>query len=158
MSFPYMNAQSVSRTVSRGVAATTTGIAASIPTGPYNLFSVPGTVDVSAMEMSIGVIADSISGSTILAIQTGSPLTVSFSDGANCGANTTVSLLVAAIGNTVAAFADTIPQDMAGTSTTDLDADDWVNFHVTANPTTIPGVGVYGVNVNYIYGKPGAIN
>jgi len=44
----------------------------------------------------------------------------------------------------------------AGTSTTDLDADDWVTLHIVANATQVAGAVQTGMS--FVYGKPGAIN
>jgi len=154
-----MNAKTVAKTFVHATAPSTSVILANIPTGPINFFSVPAVVDVSAMEYSFVIEADSGSGAPGLEASTAdaSRLQIALSDGGPTGDNTSVAVLAAAITNTVI-FTDTVPRDVTGTSATDLDADDWVNLHVTANPTTVPGAGVIHANVAYLYGKPAAIN
>lgn len=159
MSFPAMNAMQAMRYIATGRASTTTGFAPNVPTGPINVMSVPAVVDVSGMEWSIVLESDAASGTPTLEASTAdaSRLTVTLTDGGPTGDNTAVAVLATAISNT-AAFGDTVPRDMTGSSTTDLDADDWVNFSVTLNPTTVPGMGTGYINVQFIYGKPAAIN
>jgi hypothetical protein len=41
------------------------------------------------------------------------------------------------------------------TSTTDLDADDWVNLNVAANLDTSAGLGIIVCQAEFIYGVPG---
>ena len=154
--FPTMNAKTQSRQVHLGTSSSATAVLEQLTTGPMNLFSVPGVVDVSGMEFSIGVY-DSTSGAAGLAAQTGSVLQVTFSDGGPSGDNTAVAVLFTALTNTVA-WTETIPRDAAGSSATDLDADDWVNFHYVAKTATIPGIGMADAVAHYVYGKPGAIN
>ena len=45
-----------------------------------------------------------------------------------------------------------------GTSTTDLDASDWVTLGIIANTNDNTGVGSAQTQVSFIYGKPGAID
>jgi hypothetical protein len=156
MTFPAMNAKTVSSVWFPGTATSGT-IAFALATGPMNAFSVPAVVDVSGMEFSICMVADSITGASLLEAQTGSTLGLAFSDGGPTGDNTTVTVLFSALTNTVA-FDDTVPRDVSGSSTTDLDADDWVNFHITAQTTTVAKAGVVRGVVSYLYGKPAAIN
>jgi hypothetical protein len=156
MAFPIMNAQSITKTIAHLTTATTTHHGAKLITDPINVMSVPGVIDVSGMEFSIGLWRDSISGSVTLQAATGgSQVTVTLSDGGASG--DAKSILATAISNT-AAFVAAVPKDTTGTSTTDLDADDWVNFHVTAQPTTVSGISAAHLALSYLYGKPGAIN
>ena len=158
MSFPAMNAQSVTkRFVGGSNPAAAVCTAGQLPSGPHNLLSVPGVVDVSGMEFSLGIAADSISGQGTLAAGSTSAISITLSDGGATGDNTTVAVLATAITSTVA-WADTTPKDVAGSSATDLDADDWINLHLTAVTTTTEGAGQVDVALAYIYGKPGAIN
>ena len=160
MSFPAMNAKSVVYSVSSATGLTTTGILGTLATGPYNLFSVPAVVDVSGMEYSFSVVSDSSSGAAGIQVEThdNSRNQIALSYGGPTGDNTTVSVLAADITNTATAFTDTQPRDVSGTSTTDLDADDWVNLHIVKQAAGVAGIGQAHVSVNYIYGKPGSIN
>jgi hypothetical protein len=156
MSFPSMNAKSVAVLVTTPATGVAIG---AVATGPHNMFSVPAPVDVSGMEWSLSVVVDSVSGVLGLGASTvtASSLQVTLADGGPTGDATVTAILATDITSTVA-FVDTVPRDVTGTSTTDLDADDWVNLQITNQPTTVPGAGMIHVNTNYIYGVPGAIN
>jgi hypothetical protein len=162
MAFPSMNAQSISRLIISSEVATATGIFERILTGQAgNLFSVPAVVDVSGMEFSVAILMDSGSGTKGIEASThnDSRLEVTFEDGGASGDNATVAQLFSASTLTgTVAWTAYVPRDKAGTSSTDLDADDWVNFLVASNATTVPGIGMAEVAVSYIYGKPGVIN
>ena len=126
----------------------------------YPLFSTPGVVDVSGMELAVALHG---TAATTPAQTTGS-------------AASTVELVFADAGTTATADGGDAPlhdgdkfsNTRAGgwttheavmanaTSTTDLDADDWVSLEVVANATAL--VGQIGVKAAFIYGKPGAIN
>lgn len=159
MAFPTMNANTVARMYLGSTAATTAASALGLMnTGPNNLVSVPAVVDVSGMEYSFGVAFDS-AGAAGLGASTNdaSAADVALTDGGATGDNTTVSVLATALTATVA-FTAQVPRDVTGTSTTDLDADDWINVSLTGQPTTVAGVAVLDVSLNYIFGKPGSIN
>jgi hypothetical protein len=162
MAFPSNNAKSVSRLVMSSAVATATGILERILTGQAgNLFSVPGVVDVSGMEFSVGVLMDSGSGTKGIEASTAdtSRLEVTFEDGGASGDNATAAQLFSASTlSSTTAWVAYVPKDAAGTTATDLDADDWVNFLIASNATTVPGIGVAEVAVGYIFGKPGVIN
>ncbi len=157
MSFPTMNAQSVAKRFAAATAPTASGVLGNMPTGPHNIISVPGVIDVSGMEYSFGVAFDS-AGAAGLGASTAdaSRFQVALADGGASGDVTTTAVLATAITSTTA-FVDTVPRDVTGTSATDLDADDWVNLQITAQPTTVAGAGTIDVAVAYIYGKPGSI-
>lgn len=158
--FPTMNAQSVTKRFAGATGPSTTTVIGNIATGPHNLLSVPAVVDVSGMEYSLGVAHDGLGVAGLSeASVAASQAAIALSDGGPSGDNTTVAILAAVlVPATASPFIDSVPQDVTGTSTTDLDADDWVNFHVTVQPTTITGVGAADVALAYIYGKPGSIN
>ncbi len=161
MSFPTMNAKSVARVIIGSTAASPTGILELLPTGQYNIFSAPGVIDASGMEFSVGVRHDNSSGTAGLAASTAdaSVVNIAFRDGGASGDNATADNLFAPTTLTNStAFVANVPKDKTGTTATDLDADDWVNYAQAANPTTVAGGAVYDVVVNYIYGKPGGIN
>ena len=161
MAFPTTNANSIALWLQRATVATTTGVVEAVITGQHSLFSLPGVVDVSGMEFSVGVLADAISGTPGKdADAVDASLTaIAFSDGGPTGDATTVAELYAATSFTTSvAFALNVSRDSSGTSTTDLDADDWVNFYLKTKPTTVAGIAQYNVEASYIYGKPGAIN
>ena len=67
-------------------------------------------------------------------------------------------MILAAITNSPSsgtAWTDITPRKAAGTTTTDLDADDFVNLVTTTAGTAASG---YTAMVAYIYGKPAGIN
>ena len=160
MSFPAMNALSVFGLFSNHATWATAESSAHVEmiTGPFNLITVPGVVDVSGMEYAFGVETDG-AGAAGLGASThdNSLFSVALTDGGPTGDNTTVTALATAITSSTA-FTDTVPRDVSGTSSTDLDADDWVNFHVVGQPTTVVGAASVGVHLNFIYGKPASIN
>ena len=162
MAFPSNNAQSVSRLIISSSASTATGILERILTGQAgNLFSVPGVVDASGMEFSVSILMDSGSATKGLEASTAdtSRLEVTFEDGGASGDNATAAQLFSASSlSGTTAWTAYVPKDAGGTTSTDLDADDWVNFLVATNVTTVPGIGAAEVAVAYIYGKPGVIN
>jgi hypothetical protein len=161
MGFPTMNALSVARWIQRATVSSATGIVEGIASGQHNLFSVPGVVDVSGMEFSVGIAADALSGTPGKgADATDASLTaVSFSDGGPSGDATTVAELYAATAMTSSvAWAARVPKDSNGTSVTDFDADDWVNLYQKTIPASVAGIAAYDLEASYIYGKPGAIN
>lgn len=161
MSFPTTNAKTLALWIQRATAASESGITEAIITGQHNLFSLPGVVDVSGMEFSVGILADALSGSPGKgADATDASLTaIAFSDGGPTGDATTVAELYAASTFTTSvAFAANVPRDAGGTSATDLDADDWVNFYLKTVPGTVAGIAQYNIEASYVYGKPGSIN
>ena len=157
MPFPTMNATTLYASFDGATTASTTGVVGKIATGPFNMISVPAVVDVSGMEYSFILQGDSISGAPSIAAGTASAFSVALSDGGPTGDNTTVAAFATAITSTTA-WVDTVPKDVTGTTGTDLDADDWVNFHVVANTATLAGVGKMAVSLAFIYGKPASIN
>jgi hypothetical protein len=158
MSFPYMNTESVTKSLI-GSAMSTIIAYDTLPSGQYNIMSVPGVVDVSAMEFSIGIRYDAAGTKTFGAVTGASTILIGAADGGASGDATSVAALFADISNTVTAiFAANVPVDVAGTSATDLDVDDWVNGHVGTSITGTTGAGAVDVAIGYLYGKPGGIN
>lgn len=161
MAFPTMNAKTIAGWIQGATVASTTDITEALITGQHNMFSLPGAVDVSGMEFSVGVLADALSGTPGKAADaTDASLTaISFSDGGPSGDATTVAELYAATSFTTSvAFAANVPRDATGSSTTDLDANDWVNLYIKTKPTTVAGIAAYNIEASYVYGKPGSIN
>jgi hypothetical protein len=156
MSVPAMNAKTVSMEIT-GFTHTTIIANFKIASGQYNLFSVPGVVDVSAIEASIASLYSA--GTTRGAVTGAATIEVNLTDGGPTGDATGIAALYAIDTNTVtASFAQNVPVDSAGTSTTDLDADDWVNFHANTGSTGTTALGIAQVTVGYLYGKPASIN
>jgi hypothetical protein len=156
--FPYTNAQSVTRGL-YSPASASTDPHFQMQSGQYNLFSVPAVVDVSAMEFSIGVEWDATIANARGAVTGAAVIEIGASDGGPTGDATSVAALFTDLNNTpTLQFAANVPVDVAGSSTTDLDADDWVNMHVGTNVSGTTGAGAFNYSVAYIYGKPSGIN
>lgn len=156
--FPYSNAQTVSR-LFWSPASASADPHLQMQSGQYNLSSVVGVVDVSAMEFSIAVEWDATIANARGLVTGAATAELGASDGGPTGDATTVAALFADLTNTVTArWKANVPVDVAGTSTTDLDADDWVNIHVNTAVSGTTGAGAADYVMSYIYGKPGGIN
>lgn len=167
MSFPYMNAQSLSQTFGgiKEAAATTIPFLA---TGQHNMAQMPGVIDVSGMEFAFSLMFTSATGAPARFLITAASTAVFvMADGGPTGDATGGAGLFAGSGaaglwsNSLndgglgSTASPNQPLDAAGSSSTDLDADDWLNLRVIANATGL--VGIASVHANYIYGKPGGI-
>jgi hypothetical protein len=158
MSFPYMNSMQQSR-LFWSPASASADPHLQMQSGQYNFASVPGVVDVSAMEFSIAVEWDATIANARGLVTGASVAELGASDGGPTGDATTVSALFADLTNAVTArWLANVPVDVAGTSTTDLDADDWVNIHVNTAVSGTTGAGAADYSMSYIYGKPAGIN
>tara|TARA_Y100000310_G_scaffold260629_2_gene269675 strand:- start:12878 stop:13303 length:426 start_codon:yes stop_codon:yes gene_type:complete len=116
-----------------------------------NWYKVPAVVDVTGMEFTFGT------STTKAADASTSIFTAVANDGATTGVGTSAlftALTNASIGASNA-WTDITVRNVAGSSTTDLDADDVVNLVTTTAGTAITG---FTAAVAYIYGKPGTIN
>jgi hypothetical protein len=158
MSFPYMNASTAERLLWSPNSASADPHA-QLQTGQFTFFSVPAVVDVSAMEFSIAVEWDATIANARGAVTGAAVLELGASDGGATGDATTVAALFADLTNTVSSrWVLNVPVDVAGTSTTDLDADDMVNIHVNTSVSGTTSAGAVDYAVAYIYGKPGGVN
>lgn len=168
MSFPYKNAHSISQAFWDLKESGPTSTIMFLPTGMYNMAQVPGVVDVSGMEFSFALEYTSITGTPVRFISSLATTAVfGMADGGPTGDATAAALLFASTGDDAiwsSSVADgglgnsaspNQPLDAAGSSATDLDADDWLNLRVLSNATGL--VGSVIVNVNYVYGKPAGI-
>jgi hypothetical protein len=156
MAFPTMNAEIAGRLFGN-IANNAVTTHAFLLTGQHNWFSTPAVIDVSGMEIAMSIEQEAATRTT--AGGAASTAVFTLSDGGSNGDATGAGILVS--GDTfsnslTAGFAVNVPIDGTGTSTTDLDVDDWVNFRAIQNATGL--VGSMNVTVAYIYGKPGAIN
>ena len=122
----------------------------------YNWFKTPAVVDASGMEFAYGVQAKTINAAASASIFTVTPV-----DGGATGelVATTGNILHATASNgpttSTLTFADLSPEVVNGTTTTDLDADDFVNIVTTTAGTAATGLTVM---CDYIHGKPAGIN
>lgn len=163
MSFPVVNAKAVGSLLTNGRALGASANKAELLSLSYPIFSVNGVVDVSGMEMAIATHLDSTTGN-VQALASGTT-TVVFKphDGNTNGGGATDNnefFAVTDFSNSATGAASWTVAHGAmraiGTSTTDLDADDWVNIDVAVNTTGV-GPGVAQVAAVYIYGKPAVL-
>ena len=166
MSFPAANAHVVASSLGYGRGnsdSNAAGTAFELVSHP--LFQVPAVVDVSGMELAIATQLDGLTG-TGQTIATGSTtLLYKPHDGnTNAGGATGNNSFFAATDFSNSATGTSSwtvahgAMRAVGTSTTDLDADDWVNIHVNTAVSGTTGAGAADYNVAYLYGKPGGIN
>lgn len=158
MAFPYMNEMSVSATL-LDVGEATTPVS-EILSGEYPLFEVPRTVDVSGMELAVAIqVAPSTGLAQSIASGTTTVVLKPYDGGTSASAASDNNELF-----NVNDFSNSITggwtahqaRKAVGTSTTDLDADDWVNMDVAANLTTAAGFGQMLVSAFFLYGVPAA--
>jgi hypothetical protein len=139
MSFNYNNSQTNSQAV--------TGAQGTVN---VNWFKVAGVVDVSAMEFTFGL-------GTTEAAASASIKTFTVVDGGATGELVaTTAALTASQANATADsnWTAVTPRRATGTSSTDLDADDYVNVVYTDVGTATTGAHI---GATYIYGKPATI-
>ena len=158
MSFPYMNEDSVSVTLV-DLGGTATPQLGLLPQA-FPAFEMARPMDVSGMELAIAVGHDASTGVT-KSIASGTT-TVVFKpyDGGTSATNATGTNNLFAVTD----FSNSITggwtvhqaRKAVGTSTTDLDADDWVNLDVAANLSGTGGFGEVVMSAYFIYGTPGA--
>lgn len=164
MAFPIMNIQVVNNALQNGRALGASANKVELLSLSYPIFEVGGVVDVSGMEMAIATHIDSTTGN-VQTIPSGTT-TVVFKphDGNTNGGGATDNNEMFAVtdfsNSATGASSWTVAHGAmhaVGTSTTDLDADDWVNIDVAVNTTGV-GPGALQVNAYFIYGKPVTLN
>ena len=158
MAFPSNNAEIAGRLFGN-IANNAVTSHAFLLTGQHNWFSTPAVIDVSGMEIAMSIEQEAATTVTRTTASAASTAVFTLSDGGASGDATGAAILVSgdSFSNSItSAFLTNVPIDAAGTSTTDLDADDWVNFRAIQNATNL--VGTMNVTVAYVYGKPGVIN
>jgi hypothetical protein len=162
MAFPIMNAQVHSAEVydMYNNAVTSHSFIPTIAIFP--LAPLPGVVDVSGMELHVALISTGTSDTS--KVQTlpsaASTVEIVFGDGGTSATADTGGALLEGgdkFSNTITG-GFTVHQGFkgAGTSTTDLDADDWVTLQALANTSAL--VGSLQAGFSFIYGKPGSIS
>ena len=115
-----------------------------------NWFKVPSVVDVSGMEFAFSL-------GTTKAAASASIFTMTVVDGGATGelVATTASLFSTITNSSGdSAWTALTPRTSNGTSSTDLDADDYVNMNSSTVGTAATGAFA---SVSYIYGKPASI-
>ena len=159
MSFNYMNANNVQGCLVGFEQASGN----SVFSKPYPLFDVSQPVDVSGMEMAFVNTRDGSTVGTQTMVTGASTVILKPYDGnTTAGAASGNNALFAATDYTNAptgAGSFTVVHGAVkatGTSTTDLDADDWVNLDVT-NITGAGGFGTLGFSAFFVHGIPGSV-
>lgn len=114
-----------------------------------NWFKVPAVVDVSGMEFAFSL-------GTTKAAASASIFTMTVVDGGTGVTVATTGALFSTITNSSgdSAWTALTPRMSNGTSSTDLDADDFVNMNSSTAGTAATGAFA---SVSYIYGKPASI-
>lgn len=157
MSFPYANAMSISATLSDVVATTSPVLL--LRSGEYPLWAVPRAVDVSGMDLAIADVLDGSTAGTQAIASAASTVVLKPYDGGTSASAASDNNELFAVGD----FSNSITGGWTahaairavGTSTTDLDADDWVNLDVAANISGTGGFGEVIVQAFFVYGVPG---
>lgn len=160
MSFPYANEHSQSVFWVDDPAGSATGVqelrAGLILPG----FMMGRPMDVSGSEIAIAVVKAAGSG-VVQAIASGTTtVVVKPYDGGTSATNATGTnnlFAVTDFSNSVTG-SWTVHQSRkaVGTTTTDLDADDWIMLDIAANLTTSAGIGALLMATFFVYGVPGA--
>ena len=164
MAFPSMNAMVQNTFLSHMQSATTTSTFPFLKAGTYfPVLNVPAVVDVTGMEFSLSVVAEAATtvAQDIAGGAASTVFNVRFFDMGQTATGATSNQLVDG-----EAFCATVSggytvheaKSDTGTSTTDLDASDWVTLGVIANTADNTGVGAVMTQVSFVYGKPGAVN
>lgn len=161
MSFAYMNAYSAQGSIpflQSGASAV------GVISGEYPLFQVAAPVDVSGIELAVVNIMDATTAGT-QAMATGTTTVVLKPfDGATTAAAASDNNELFAVTDFSNSATGTNSWTGArnamkatGTSTTDLDADDWIVLDVAANITGAAGLGTIGYNAYIVHGIPGTV-
>lgn len=163
MAYPYTNGLNIAGTLpglSMGGGASAVGPIS----GEYPLFQVSSPVDSSGLEMAfVSVLDATTAGTQVMATGTttvvlkpydGATTAAAASDNNELFAVTDFSNSATGTNSWTGAHNAT---KALGTSTTDLDADDWVNLDVSANITGAGGLGHIGWSAFFVHGVPGAV-
>ncbi len=165
MSYPYVNGMNAA-----GVLGSTlsTGSPTGFIAGGYPLFQVSSPVDVTGLEFAIA--GHGAAGTALLAAQATAGDTVNMQpyDGTTTASGVTGNNPLIVTVSAAAGFGNSISgtnswtgkhaaRKSIGTSTTDLDADDWVNLDVQANLTGAGGFGEIAWTAFFVHGVPGGV-
>ena len=159
MSFPVMNAQVNHSQMIEVLGDSATAIPFLTVDKYHPQFNVPAPVDVTGMELAVALIYESATtvGQTLASAAT--TFVMKFFDMGTTATGGTTNVLGGAdafSNTTTGGYTVHEAKKTDGTSTTDLDADDWVTLGIIANATTIAGSVHAGAA--FIYGVPGDIN
>ena len=164
MAFPSNNAMTQNTFLSHMQSATTTSTFPFLKAGTYfPVLNVPAVVDVTGMEFSLSVVAEAATtvAQDIAGGAASTVFNVRFFDMGSTATGGTTNQLVdgeAFCATVAGGYTVHEAKSDTGTSTTDLDASDWVTLGVIANTADNTGVGSAQTQVSFIYGKPSTIN
>ena len=129
----------------------------------YPIFCAPGVIDVSGMEFHMAIHRGVATATVVAQAMASAASTVSVVYGdagttatGDAGANIMVGGPQFSNGAVDGGWQAHQAVKAAGTTTTDLDADDWISLQAIENATGLLGAVQGGAA--FIYGKPGAIN
>jgi len=129
----------------------------------YPIFCAPGVIDVSGMEFHMAIHRGVATATVVAQAMASAASTVSVVYGdagttatGDAGANIMVGGPQFSNGAVDGGWQAHQAVKAAGTTTTDLDADDWISLQAIENATGL--LGAVQAGAAFIYGKPGAIN
>ena len=165
MAFPVMNAEIVDTLLNSGRTLGASYNKAELQAISVPMFQVVAVVDVSGMEMAIATQLDASTANTQTIASGTTTVVYKPHDGNTNGGGATDNnefFAVTDFSNSATGAASWTVVHGAmravGTTTTDLDADDWVNMDMAIVGTGAVGQGVCAVTAAFIFGKPAAIN
>ena len=129
----------------------------------YPIFCAPGVIDVSGMEFHMAIHRGVATATVVAQAMASAASTVSVVYGdagttatGDAGANIMVGGPQFSNGAVDGGWQAHQAVKAAGTTTTDLDADEWISLQAIENATGL--LGAVQAGAAFIYGKPGAIN
>jgi len=129
----------------------------------YPILCAPGVIDVSGMEFHMAIHRGVATATVVAQAMASAASTVSVVYGdagttatGDAGANIMVGGPQFSNGAVDGGWQAHQAVKAAGTTTTDLDADDWISLQAIENATGL--LGAVQAGAAFIYGKPGAIN
>ena len=165
MGFPIMNAHSQMSFLTGRVISSTTDPDAHffLPTGTvYPLFATRAVIEVTGMEFALALVAEAATSVGQDMASADNTFQVAFMDMGSTATGGTTNVLGGAdsFSNSRSGGygAHEGVSGVVGTSTTDLDADDWTVLQVIKNGTGAEFAGAVIAGVNFVHGKPAAIN
>ena len=163
MAYPYLNAENIGAVLPHPQGSVATCGLAPV-TGEYPLFQVSSPVDASGIEFAIVNILDAstigsqsmVTGTTTVVAKPydGATTAAAASDNNELFAVTDYSNSATGANSWTAAHG---ASKRVGTSTTDLDADDWVNLDWAIVLSGTGGIGDTGWSAFFVHGVPGAV-
>ena len=161
MSFPIMNASTEHTLVTHvGIGGAGSALPFLSTAVFHTLFNIPAAVDVTGMELAVAMLAEAATTITMDIASGASTVDFKFFDMGTTATGGTTNILAADVFTNTPTGGYTVHEARKtdGTSTTDLNADDWVTLGIIANATGVTGVGAMFAGAAFIYGVPGDLN